>query len=63
MAATLLEDELRFSLPFGALGQPGGEVRLWCRTFTSCMREPIRSAFKRIAEGEDWQQVPALPTA
>ena len=52
--STLLEDELRFSLPFGALG------RLVARTvMVPHIRKLMSSRFqriKRIAEGTDWQR-------
>ena len=51
---TLLTDELRFSLPFGALG------RLVARhIMVPHIRKLLKSRFsriKRIAEGNDWQE-------
>jgi ligand-binding SRPBCC domain-containing protein len=51
---TLLSDELRFSLPFGALG-----ALVARRIMVPHIRKLLKSRFariKRIAEGDDWQK-------
>lgn len=59
LPSTMLEDELRFSLPFGVLG------RLVARTvMVPHIRKLMASRFariKRIAESEDWRRY--LPVA
>ena len=57
--STLLEDELRFSLPFGALGALVAKTIM-----VPHIHKLMRSRFqriKRIAEGEDWRRyLPAV---
>lgn len=57
--STLLEDELRFSLPFGALGALVAKTIM-----VPHIHKLMRSRFqriKRIAEGDDWRRY--LPVA
>jgi ligand-binding SRPBCC domain-containing protein len=52
--ATILEDEVRFGLPFGALGRIAGHVLL-----APYIRATLAARFrllKQLAEGDEWKQ-------